>query len=93
MAINPDQKLAGQGEPFYLFEIERVEPPEGAEPGKWYRYTITQGDNVITGYRKGSKTAVTAEINEIVAALNERRLGRRGTAHLRSYRPKPKSGS
>ncbi|RMF99111.1 MAG: hypothetical protein D6727_00990 [Gammaproteobacteria bacterium] len=69
---------AATGDPFQLSAVEPIDPPVAGESGKWCRYTITQGHNVITGYRKGSRTAVTKAAKLIVADLNERRFGRRG---------------
>lgn len=72
------------GEPFALGSVDKTKPPVEGESGTWHRYTITQGSNVITGYRKGSRTAVTRAVKGIVAELNERRFGRRGRVHLTS---------
>ncbi len=71
-----------KGEPFALHAVDQADAPVEGETGTWHRYTITQGDNVITGYRKGSKTAVTRAVKLIIADLNERRCGRRGRVHL-----------
>ncbi|HHQ14943.1 MAG TPA: hypothetical protein ENK16_07920 [Chromatiales bacterium] len=73
---------AGTGDPFELSSVDQIEPPVDGDKGKWCKYTITQGANVITGYRKGSRTAVTKAAKVIVADLNERRFGRRGRVHL-----------
>ena len=73
-----------KGEPFALGSVDKTSPPMEGETGTWHRYTITQGSNVITGYRKGSRTAVTRAVKDIVAELNERRFGRRGRVHLTS---------
>ncbi len=69
---------AAIGDPFELSAVEPIAPPVQGESGKWCRYTITQGHNIITGYRKGSRTAVMKAAKLIVADLNERRFGRRG---------------
>lgn len=68
--------------PFAVGNIESVDPPvEGA--GKfWCRYTIVQGANTITGYRQGGVKAVKKAVGEIVADMNQRRLGKRGRVHL-----------
>jgi len=70
------------GEPFTLSAVDQTDAPMAGEDGTWCRYTITQGENVITGYRKGSRTAVTRAVKAIVEDLNERRHGRRGRVHL-----------
>ena len=71
-----------QTDPFKLFAVEASEPPGDGVPGKWFRYKITQGDNVIRGWRQGSKTAVMRELKDTVAALNERRRGRQKRVNL-----------
>ena len=73
---------AALGEQFELFALEESSAPGDGVPGTWFRYTITQGHNTIVGMRQGSKSSVTIALNEIVAALNERRVGRRGRVHL-----------
>lgn len=70
------------GVPFELSTVDPADAPSDGDTGTWCRYTITQGPNVITGYRKGSRTAVTRAAKAIVAELNERRFGRRGRVHL-----------
>ena len=69
---------SGVGDPFELSGVDPIEPPVDGDTGKWCKYTIIQGKNVITGYKKGSRTAVTKAAKVIVADLNERRFGRRG---------------
>lgn len=74
--------LYEEAPPFSVGVIESVEPPaEGA--GKfWCRYTIVQGSNTITGYRQGGVKAVRKAVGEIVADMNQRRMGKRGRVHL-----------
>lgn len=79
-----NESAEAMGEPFALSAVDQTEPPVAGEDGTWCRYTITQGENVITGYRKGSRTAVTRAVKAIVEDLNERRHGRRGRVHLTS---------
>lgn len=67
------------------FEIVSVKPaatPAGMEEGNWHCYEIAQGPNIIRGYRLGSHRAVVAAAEEIVAQLNERRLGKRAPTLL-----------
>jgi len=80
------------GEPFELSGVEETAAPVEGDAGNWFRYTITQGENVITGFRKGSRTAVTRAVKAIVADLNERRAGRRGRVHLTSPRSRTSGG-
>ena len=53
------------GEPYELESVDKTEAPMEGDTGVWCRYTITQGANTITGYKKGSRTAVTNPIFEI----------------------------
>ncbi len=75
-------------QPYKLKLIQRTAPPTGARGSNWYFYEIAQGDNTIHGYRQGSLEAVTISVEENIALLNQRQLGKRGNAHLKKYRPK-----
>jgi hypothetical protein len=90
-AINP-QPVRRLPEAFQLDDIERAKAPNGGDGQDWFRYTITQGHNTITGYRQGSQRAVTKAVKEIVTELNERRNGKKGRVHLTPSR-KPKKPS
>jgi len=49
---------------------------------------------MINGYRRGDLADVTVGIENIVAALNERRVGKRGRVDLKPNRPPaPQSGT
>ena len=85
-SIQPVNRLA---EPFEFCDIERAKAPDGGTGQDWFRYTITQGPNTITGYRQGSQRSVTKAVKEIVLELNERRNGKKGRVHLTPSR-KPK---
>ncbi len=78
------------GQPYEIVSVQRAEPPPGVEGSDWYRYVITQGSNKINGCRQGDLEAVTLAVEEIVAQLNERRLGKRGRVNLV---PTPKKNS
>ena len=65
---------------YEIESVQRTDPPPGAEGSAWYRYVITQGTNTICGYRQGNLKTVTGAVRELVAQLNERRLGKRATA-------------
>lgn len=67
---------------FRLLSIERHEPPAGGDGNNWYAYKISQGANVITGYRRGSLAVVTEDVRKVVEGLNERRGVRRGRVDL-----------
>ena len=73
---------AVMGQPYEIVSVRRAEPPPGAEGSDWHRYVIAQGTNTINGCRQGNLKAVTWAVEEIVAQLNERRLGKRGRVHL-----------
>ena len=66
---------------YRLVDIEPTRPPDGAS-GEWFTYRIAQGRNMIRGYKSGNRFSVTADVEQIVDVLNERRLVRRGRVHL-----------
>lgn len=57
------------------------------EGSDWFRYEISQGDNIIRGYRSGNRKSVITAIEQAVAQLNQRRQGKRGRVH---FIPTPK---
>jgi len=63
----------GEGESYRLISIDAVRAPEGCPGSDWHIYRIIQGDNGITGYRRGDLARVTAEVETIVTGLNGRR--------------------
>jgi hypothetical protein len=73
---------------YQLDDIEKATAPDGGDGKDWYRYTITQGANTITGYKQGSQRAVTKAVKQIVVELNERRGGKKGRVHLTPSRKK-----
>lgn len=80
--VDTATRLNEEAPPFSIGIIESMVPPvEGA--GKyWCRYTIVQGSNTINGYRQGGVKAVKKAVGEIVADMNQRRMGKRGRVHL-----------
>lgn len=76
--------------PYKIVSIGRVERPPGTEGSDWHQYVIAQGGNTINGYRQGSLKAVTTAVEELVAQMNERRVGKRGRVHLVTTPKKPK---
>jgi len=72
-------------ESFQLDSVNTTKAPSGCTGRDWFVYRISQGRNVITGYRQGELKAVRQEIEQIVVGLNERR-------HTRKERPGPKRG-
>lgn len=76
-------KTLGNLQPYRLASIQRTAPPAGARGSSWYFYEIAQGANFIHGYRQGSLKAVTMLVEENIALLNARQLGKCGNAHLK----------
>ncbi len=77
-------------EQYELENIEKATAPDGGSGKDWFRYTIIQGRNTITGYRQGSQRTVTRAVKDIVIELNERRVGKRGRVHLTPSRKQQK---
>ncbi len=70
-------------QPYQIVSVRRAEPPPGGEGPYWYRYVIAfGGTNTIDGCRQGGLKAVTREVEEIVAQLNERHLSKPSRVHL-----------
>ncbi len=68
---------------YEIVSVRRAEPPPGGKGSNWYRYVIAfEGTNAIHGCRLGGIKDVTRAVEEIVAQLNERHLGKRGRVHL-----------
>ena len=62
---------------YQIVSVESTVPPEYMSGTGWHCYVIGQGANTIRGYQQGSLEAVRQSVEEIVARLNERRLGSR----------------
>ena len=71
-----------RGQPYQIVSLQRSKPPRGFEGSKWHRYVIGQGANTIQGYRQGDIGPVRTAVEQLVAQMNERRVGKRGHAHL-----------
>ncbi len=70
-------------QPYQIVSVRRAKPPPGTEGSYWYRYVIAfEGTKTIHGCRQGGLKAVTREVEEIVAQLNERRLSKTSRGHL-----------
>ena len=78
---------------YRLEHIEKAGTPEGCAGKDWFRYTITQGVNKITGYKQGSQRAVTKSVKEIVFELNERRAGKKSRVHLTPSRKRQQANA
>jgi hypothetical protein len=81
----------GMVEGYRLISIDPSPSPTGEASDDWLVYRIVQGRNLITGYRRGSRQAVTAEVERIVIALNDRLLVR-GQPYRSAGRP-PKAAA
>ena len=71
---------------YRLISIDAVRAPADCMGSDWHRYRIAQGENGITGYRRGDLVRVTAEVEAIVTALNERREWRKSKAPAKDQR-------
>ena len=79
--------------PYELKAVKKSDAPSGSEGSNWIKYEITQGSNVITGYRQGSVTAIRRVAEEIVVGLNERRSPNRGRVQLTQLKKTAKRAS
>ena len=73
-------------ERYRLVSIDAVCAPDDCMGSDWHRYRIAQGENGIIGYRCGDLARVTAEVEAIVTALNERREWRKSKAPAKNQR-------
>lgn len=55
---------------YKIISIERDLAPQGAQPGKWYCYVISNQYNTIVGYRSGTRSEVKNIADECVRRLN-----------------------
>ena len=77
-----DESLAVE-QPYEIVSVRRAKAPPGGKGSNWYRYVIAfDGTNTIHGCRQGGLKAVTTAVEEIVAKMNERHLGKRGRVNL-----------
>jgi hypothetical protein len=76
-------------EAYRLVSIDAAPAPHGDTGHDWLVYKIAQGSNFITGYRRGSRQSVGAEVDRIVIALNERLLVRGRPYRSAGRPPKP----
>jgi hypothetical protein len=79
--------------PYEVIEINRADAPSGVEGTDWHHYVIAfEGSNSIQGYQPGNLKAVRQAVDEMVAQLNERHMGKRGRVNLVPT-PKKKTAS
>jgi hypothetical protein len=79
-------------ENYRLISIESTTAPSGSAGDDWFVYLIAQGKNVTTGYRRGNRGDVGAEIERIVNALNVRLLVKGQRYRSAGRPPKPPPG-
>jgi hypothetical protein len=71
------------GRHYEIVSVRRAEPPTGMEGANWHQYVISfEGSNTLNGFQKGTLRTVTTAVEELVAQLNERHLGKRGRVNL-----------
>ncbi|TDJ48263.1 MAG: hypothetical protein E2O52_01210 [Gammaproteobacteria bacterium] len=92
-AASPEKPTPVIANAYQLEHIEKAGAPNGCTGKDWFRYTITQGVNKITGYKQGSQRAVTKSVKEIVLELNERRAGKKGRVHLTPSRKRQQANA
>ena len=81
------------GSHYEIVSIRRTEAPQGMEGSNWYKYVVSfEGNTNLQGYQQGSLSAVTTSVEEFVAQLNERHMGKRGRVNL-APSPKKKTGN
>ena len=59
-------------EAYRLISIDHASAPDDSGGDDWLVYRIAQGSRVITGYRRGPVNVVTADVRNIIDALNAR---------------------
>ena len=70
-------------QPYEIVSVRPANPPSGMEGPNWHQYVIAfEGSDTIRGYRQGNLRDVTRAVEEVVAQLNERNLGKRGRVQL-----------
>jgi hypothetical protein len=73
---------APKSDDYRLISIRHTSAPIGSGGSDWHVYSIAQGPNVITGYRRGTIARVTEDVEQIISGLNERRMVHRGRVNL-----------
>ena len=77
-----DESLAVE-QPYEIVSVRRAAAPPGGKGSNWYRNVIAfDGTNTIHGCRQGGLKAVTTAVEEIVAKMNQRHLGKPGRVNL-----------
>jgi hypothetical protein len=87
---SPASELIVEG--YRVISIDATSAPAGDAGNDWLVYRIGQGNNVVIGYRRGSRETVTAEVERIVDSFNERLLPR-GRPYRSAGRPAKRAAS
>jgi hypothetical protein len=74
--MKPLETLPVHDLPFRVDLISEVPAPDGSSD-IWQQYVISQGSNTITGLRPGARVEVVSQLEEMVARLNQRRMGKK----------------
>ena len=72
---------SGKQPPYTLSLLVSCEPPYSAVGNDWYQYKISQGPNIITGYKCGEYQHVLQSIEINIERLNLRQKGKFGAIH------------
>jgi len=80
------RETSADDEEYRLISIDAARAPEGCAGNDWHVYRIAQGENGITGYRRGEIVHVRAQVEAIVTALNGRRQWTKSKATSMSQR-------
>lgn len=68
--------------PYSLKSLISCKPPFQSEDNEWYQYEISQGHNIITGYKCGEYAQVLESIEINIDRLNERQKGKSGNQNI-----------
>jgi hypothetical protein len=77
--------------PFVLVSLDRSAGPSGGDGADWIHYKIAQGENIVSGYRRGNMGGVRTYVEGIVTALNDRRALKRGRVNLVNDSTRPRA--
>lgn len=73
--------------PYSLESLISCDPPFQTEGCNWFQYKISQGRNIITGYKCGDYAHVLESVEVNIDRLNQRQKGKFGNMNI----PKSKS--
>lgn len=84
--LHPDNETPGPllRRHFEVASLEKVDRPDGAQEGDWYRYVLASGPARITGYHRGTPEEVADYAANCAADFNLRNATGRSTRSLAS---------